>query len=55
MGDDGVVRGLDLLDDKVAVELKQHQTKIKDFTCFYENGYEVLITSGIDRQTFEWK
>ncbi|EGW30833.1 uncharacterized protein SPAPADRAFT_62700, partial [Spathaspora passalidarum NRRL Y-27907] len=32
MGDDGVIRGIDLVDDKVVVELKDvHQGKIKDF------------------------
>ncbi|KAI5961515.1 hypothetical protein CANMA_003797 [Candida margitis] len=61
MGEDGIIRGLDIVDDGVVVELSQvdgkgHKTKIKDFTSFInENGNEVLITSGIDRQTFEWR
>lgn len=56
MGEDGIIRGLDIVDDKVVVELNQHQAKIKDFTSFINNnGDEILITSGIDRQTLEWK
>ncbi|KAG5417632.1 hypothetical protein I9W82_005268 [Candida metapsilosis] len=60
MGEDGAIRGLDIVDDRVVVELAQvdgkgHQTKIKDFTYFLDNGNEVLVTSGIDRQTFEWR
>ncbi|CCG20994.1 hypothetical protein CORT_0A06070 [Candida orthopsilosis Co 90-125] len=56
MGEDGIIRGLDIVDDKVVVELNQHQAKIKDFTSFINNnGDETLITSSIDRQTLEWK
>ncbi|KAI5951326.1 hypothetical protein KGF54_004400 [Candida jiufengensis] len=56
MGDDGFIRGLDLLENKIIVELKDggHKTKIKDFLNFYKDGKEVLITCGIDRQVIEW-
>ncbi|KAI5957064.1 hypothetical protein KGF57_003373 [Candida theae] len=61
MGEDGTIRGIDLVDDGIVVELaevdgKGHQTKIKDFTTFIDgNGKEVLVTSGVDRQTYEWR
>ncbi|RCK55994.1 hypothetical protein Cantr_05494 [Candida viswanathii] len=57
MGDDGVIRGVDIIDDKAAIELKDgHQGKIKDFITFIDaNGVEKLVTSGIDREIVEWE
>ncbi|EER32562.1 conserved hypothetical protein [Candida tropicalis MYA-3404] len=57
MGDDGVIRGLDIIDDKVVIELNEgHQGKIKDFISFIDgDGVEKLVTSGIDREIIEWK
>ncbi|EMG45506.1 hypothetical protein SBY92_005001 [Candida maltosa Xu316] len=57
MGDDGIIRGLDIKEDKVVVELKNgHEGKIKDFISYIddENG-EKLITCGLDREILEWK
>ncbi|KAK6456034.1 uncharacterized protein RJT20DRAFT_127799 [Scheffersomyces xylosifermentans] len=49
-GEDGVVRGIDLLDEKIVVELKAHSGKIKDFLSFEnKDKKEVIITSGIDK------
>ena len=52
MGDDGTIRGIDIVEDQVIVELKDgHQGKIKDFITFIdEDSVEKLITSGIDRR-----
>ncbi|KAI5960210.1 uncharacterized protein KGF55_004933 [Candida pseudojiufengensis] len=62
MGDDGTIRGLDVLENKIIKELKPsnesrgHKTKIKDFIHFIDkDGKENLVTSGIDRQVIEWK
>ncbi|CAX44894.1 conserved hypothetical protein [Candida dubliniensis CD36] len=57
MGDDGTIRGIDIVEDQVIVELKDgHQGKIKDFITFIdENSVEKLVTSGIDREIITWK
>lgn len=57
MGDDGTIRGIDIVEDQVIVELKDgHQGKIKDFITFIdEDSVEKLITSGIDREIVTWR
>lgn len=57
MGDDGVIRGIDIIDDRVAIELNDgHNGKIKDFISFIDqNGVEKLVTSGVDKEIIEWQ
>ncbi|CAI5757461.1 unnamed protein product [Candida verbasci] len=58
MGDDGVIRGIDLIDD-YTIELKEggHKSKIKEFiTINKENqeNQEILITADINRDIIQW-
>lgn len=50
MGDDGIVRGVDLSTGQVAVELKAHGGKIKDLLV----GDSFLVSSGVDRVVKVW-
>ncbi|ABN64699.2 predicted protein [Scheffersomyces stipitis CBS 6054] len=50
VGEDGIIRGIDLVEEKVQVELQGHTGKIKGFISFSNNkGKEVLISSGLDK------
>lgn len=65
MGDDGVMRGLDVVESKVVVELKRedlakqnsigHSGKIREFITYIdEKGGENVISAGLDRQIIRW-
>ncbi|KAK6462090.1 hypothetical protein DFJ63DRAFT_139484 [Scheffersomyces coipomensis] len=55
-GDDGIIRGIDLIHDRVIVELSGHKGKIKDFNnVIDEDDNEILITGGVERDVKLWK
>ncbi|KAK6199316.1 uncharacterized protein RJT21DRAFT_121632 [Scheffersomyces amazonensis] len=55
-GDDGIIRGIDLIHDKVLVEIEAHKGKIKNFLTFTDKyGYEQLLTGGVERDVKIWK
>lgn len=50
MGEDGCIRGLDISKQTVAVELKEHEGRIKSSTTFED----VIVTCGTDKQILKW-
>lgn len=50
LGDDGVIRGVDLTTGKVAVELSGHDGRIKSFVVHAST----LISCGTDRKILKW-
>lgn len=50
LGDDGIVRGVDLSAGKVAVELSGHDGRIKSLSV----GSLFLVTGGTDRKVLQW-
>ncbi|KAI3402779.2 hypothetical protein KGF56_004453 [Candida oxycetoniae] len=71
MGDDGVIRGLDVVDNKVVIELKEtegakeekekkghtgHNGRIKNFISYIDsNGEEILLSAGVDKRVILWR
>lgn len=57
MGDDGVIRGVDLIHEKPILTLSgAHQGKIKEFITYFDSEYnERLISCGVDREVTIWK
>ncbi|CUM64668.1 uncharacterized protein PRCAT00002277001 [Priceomyces carsonii] len=53
-GEDGRVRGIDLKEDKVIVELVAHEGKIKCFQPFLLDNAEALVSCGVDRDVTIW-
>jgi hypothetical protein len=54
IGDDGIVRGIDLRNDKVVVEFPAHDGKIKNGAVEIHDSSELLITTGIDKEITLW-
>jgi len=50
MGEDGIIRGLDISKQCVALELKEHDGRIKTSTVFED----IVITCGTDKQILKW-
>lgn len=50
MGEDGTIRGLDILKQSVALELKEHEGRIKSSTTFED----VIVTCGTDKLILKW-
>ncbi|KAG7665279.1 uncharacterized protein J8A68_001335 [[Candida] subhashii] len=56
MGDDGIIRGVDLLNDKLIIISDAHQGKIKEFITYFNQDFnERLISCGVDREVTIWK
>lgn len=54
-GEDGIVRGIDIKQQRVIVEMPSHKGKIKSFSYGLQSGEEIFITSGVDRELKLWK
>lgn len=55
MGDDGVIRGMDLKNGEIVESLDQgHDSRIKNICIADVDGKEVLISSGIDKKLNLW-
>lgn len=50
VGEDGAVRGIDLIQEKVITHHQKHNGRIKSFTL--SDG--ILITCGTDKQVYQW-
>lgn len=50
LGEDGTIRGLDLSLEQVALELKQHDGRIKSCAIYKDS----LVSCGTDRRILEW-
>lgn len=54
IGEDGVIRGVDLVSHQVIAELKAHQGRIKSYVSGNQHAREVIVTCGTDRKVRVW-
>lgn len=56
VGEDGILRGIDLSKEQVIVEVPAHKGKIKTFTSGLDiNGNEINVSCGTDRDIKLWR